>query len=84
MVFCDGLRPRVDMKLAVDAGGEVANGAEGDFQFFGDFFMEVSFGEELQDFLLAWGERVLGRQAGIGGTTRCRDLVPLRNPRFDK
>jgi hypothetical protein len=48
------------MKLAVDAGGEVANGAEGDFQFFGDFFMEVSFGEELQDFLLAWGERVSG------------------------
>jgi hypothetical protein len=46
--------------------------------------MEVSFGEELQDFLLAWGERVLGRQAGIGGTTRCRDLVPLRNPRFVK
>ena len=31
MVFCDGLRPRVDMKLAVDAGGEVANGVKAIF-----------------------------------------------------
>jgi hypothetical protein len=54
--FYDRLGARLNVKLLVNGVEMGANGAEGNAEMVGDFLVQVTFGEESENFLFAFGE----------------------------
>ena len=54
--FDDGLGAGLDVELFVNRMEMGADGAESDAELVGDFFVEITFGEEREDFLFAFSE----------------------------
>ena len=65
-VFGDGLGAGADVEFFEDALDVGMDGAVADGELLGNFFVEVTFGEEIQDLLFA-GRKVFGLGDGRGG-----------------
>lgn len=66
-IFGHGLGTRANVKFFVDASDVGVDGGDADIEAIGDFLVEVTAGEQFEDFLFARGQLVVAGGGGGGG-----------------